>query len=91
MDKEISLSKKIGLVIKRYRECKGLSQEIVSGFAGISRSNLANIERGRYDSISITKLKKWLMHLKSLLLILLLKRNINNLYFKERYKLRSNM
>lgn len=58
MDKEISLSKKIGLVIKRYRECKGLSQEIVSGFAGISRSNLANIERGRYDSISITKLKK---------------------------------
>lgn len=58
MNTEISLSKNIGTIIKKYRESKGLSQEILSGFADISRSNLANIERGRYESISITKLKK---------------------------------
>lgn len=36
----------VGRVIQRYREQKKLSQEVVSGFAGIGRTHLSAIERG---------------------------------------------
>ena len=36
----------VGTVIKSYREKKGLSQEVVSGFADIGRTHLSAIERG---------------------------------------------
>lgn len=36
----------IGRVIQRKREEKGLSQEVVSGLAGIGRTHLSAIERG---------------------------------------------
>lgn len=40
-------SKHFGLVISRLRSGKGLSQDKLSGLAGISRSHLAMIENGR--------------------------------------------
>ena len=36
----------VGKVIQKYREEKGLSQEVVSGFAAIGRTHLSAIERG---------------------------------------------
>ncbi len=39
-------SKTVGRVIKRVREEKGLSQEVVSGLADIGRTHLSAIERG---------------------------------------------
>lgn len=36
----------VGRVIQRYRESKGLSQEVVSGLADIGRTHLSAIERG---------------------------------------------
>jgi len=36
----------IGIVIKKLRRKKKLSQEVLSGFAGIARSHLAMIESG---------------------------------------------
>ena len=39
-------SKIVGKVIQRYRENKGLSQEVVSSFAEIGRTHLSAIERG---------------------------------------------
>ena len=36
----------VGQVIQRCREEKGLSQEVVSGLAGIGRTHLSAIERG---------------------------------------------
>ena len=36
----------VGKVIQRYREQKGLSQEVLSGLAGIGRTHLSAIERG---------------------------------------------
>ena len=39
-------SKIVGKVIKEYRENKGLSQEVVSGFSDIGRTHLSAIERG---------------------------------------------
>lgn len=36
----------VGRVIQEYRESKGLSQEVVSGFADIGRTHLIAIERG---------------------------------------------
>ena len=36
----------VGKVIQRYREKKGLSQEVVSGFADIGGTHLSAIERG---------------------------------------------
>lgn len=36
----------VGCVIQRFREKKKLSQEVVSGFAGIGRTHLSAIERG---------------------------------------------
>ena len=36
----------VGKVIQKYREKRGLSQEIVSGLAGIGRTHLSAIERG---------------------------------------------
>ena len=38
---------KVGAVIQAVREKKGLSQEIVSGLAGIGRTHLSAIERGQ--------------------------------------------
>ena len=40
-------SAKVGLVIQKKREEKGLSQEVVSGLAGIGRTHLSAIERGQ--------------------------------------------
>ena len=37
---------KVGPVIQAVREEKGLSQEVVSGLAGIGRTHLSAIERG---------------------------------------------
>ena len=37
---------KVGMVIQKYREKKGLSQEVVSGLADIGRTHLSAIERG---------------------------------------------
>ena len=36
----------VGKIIKEYREKRGLSQEVVSGFADIGRTHLSAIERG---------------------------------------------
>lgn len=36
----------VGQVIQRAREKRGLSQEVVSGFADIGRTHLSAIERG---------------------------------------------
>lgn len=36
----------VGLVIQRFREERGQSQELVSGLAGIGRTHLSAIERG---------------------------------------------
>ena len=36
----------VGRVIQRFRESKGLSQEVVSGLADIGRTHLSAIERG---------------------------------------------
>ena len=36
----------VGMVIQSYREKRGLSQEVVSGLAGIGRTHLSAIERG---------------------------------------------
>lgn len=36
----------VGSVLQRLREERGLSQEIVSGLAGIGRTHLSAIERG---------------------------------------------
>lgn len=38
--------KTVGNVIRQFRESKGLSQEVVSGFADIGRTHLSAIERG---------------------------------------------
>lgn len=37
----------VGRVIQQFREQKGLSQEVVSGFADIGRTHLSAIERGQ--------------------------------------------
>ena len=37
----------VGAVIQKCREEKGLSQEVVSGLAGIGRTHLSAIERGK--------------------------------------------
>ena len=39
-------SRAVGRVIARYREEKGLSQEVLSGLAAIGRTHLSAIERG---------------------------------------------
>lgn len=36
----------VGVVIRRLRRRRGLSQEVVSGFAGIARTHLTMIENG---------------------------------------------
>lgn len=36
----------VGKVIQRFREEKGMSQEVLSGFADIGRTHLSAIERG---------------------------------------------
>lgn len=36
----------VGIVIRRLREEKGMTQELLSGFAGIARSHLSMIETG---------------------------------------------
>lgn len=36
----------VGLVIQRFREERSMSQELVSGLAGIGRTHLSAIERG---------------------------------------------
>jgi transcriptional regulator with XRE-family HTH domain len=36
----------VGIVIQELREKRGLSQEVVSGLAGIGRTHLSAIERG---------------------------------------------
>ena len=37
----------VGIVIKRYREKRGLSQEVLSGLANMDRSHLSKIELGQ--------------------------------------------
>ena len=39
-------NKVVGCVIKELRNQKGMTQELLSGFAGIARSHLAMIETG---------------------------------------------
>lgn len=39
-------SVKVGKVIASFRQQKGMSQEVLSGFADIGRSHLSAIERG---------------------------------------------
>lgn len=39
-------AKIVGMVIQRFREQRGHSQELVSGLAGIGRTHLSAIERG---------------------------------------------
>lgn len=39
-------AKIVGKVIQCYRESKGVSQEVLSGLAGIGRTHLSAIERG---------------------------------------------
>lgn len=37
----------VGEVIQKFREARGMSQELVSGLAGIGRTHLSAIERGQ--------------------------------------------
>jgi transcriptional regulator with XRE-family HTH domain len=37
---------KVGKILQQFREERGLSQEIVSGLAGIGRTHLSALERG---------------------------------------------
>ena len=46
MDEFLLNAKIVGSVIQALREQKGLSQEVLSGFAGIGRTHLSAIERG---------------------------------------------
>ncbi len=39
-------AKVVGRVIRKYRKEQGMSQEVLSGLAGIGRSHLSAIERG---------------------------------------------
>lgn len=39
-------SKKVGKIVAHFRQQKGVSQEVLSGFADIGRSHLSAIERG---------------------------------------------
>jgi len=39
-------AKIVGKVIQQFREQKGLSQDVLSGLAGIGRTHLSAIERG---------------------------------------------
>lgn len=39
-----------GQIIREIRESKGLTQEVVSGLAAVSRSHLAEIESGRTNA-----------------------------------------
>ena len=39
-------SKKIGIVIREYRESRKLTQEVLSGLAGLDRTHYSKIERG---------------------------------------------
>ena len=39
-------SKKVGITVAYFRTQKGVSQEVLSGFADIGRSHLSAIERG---------------------------------------------
>lgn len=39
-------AKIVGLVLRRFREEQGKSQDLISGLAGIGRSHLSAIERG---------------------------------------------
>ncbi|MCL2213343.1 MAG: helix-turn-helix domain-containing protein [Oscillospiraceae bacterium] len=39
-------AKVVGKVVQYYREKKGVSQEVLSGLAGIGRTHLSAIERG---------------------------------------------
>lgn len=36
----------VGRIIREFREARGMSQELVSGLAGIERTHLSAIERG---------------------------------------------
>lgn len=36
----------VGKVIRRFRKAKGLSQEVLSGLAGLDRTHYSKIERG---------------------------------------------
>lgn len=38
--------KLVGLVVKKYRKRKGLTQEVLSGLAGLDRTHYSKIERG---------------------------------------------
>lgn len=38
---------RVGKILQECRESRGLSQEIVSGLAGIGRTHLSALERGR--------------------------------------------
>ncbi len=46
MEKQLLDPKIVGLVISSFRKKKGVSQEVLSGFAGIGRSHLSAIENG---------------------------------------------
>lgn len=46
MDLSVLDAKVVGNVIADFRKQKGLSQEVLSGLAGISRTHLSAIERG---------------------------------------------
>lgn len=46
-EKDMLDASKVGAVIQTIREEKGLSQEVVSGLAGIGRTHLSAIERGQ--------------------------------------------
>lgn len=47
-------TKTVGKTIRQYRESKGLSQEVLSGFANVDRSHLSKIELGlRSPTITI--------------------------------------
>lgn len=47
-------TKAVGIVLKKYREEKGVSQEVLSGLACVDRSHLSKIELGkRSPSVNI--------------------------------------
>ena len=44
-------SKYVGLTIKEFRKSKGISQEVLSSLAGISRSHFSMIENGKKKAL----------------------------------------
>lgn len=72
-------SKTIGIVIRRLRNEKGLSQDVLSGLAGIARTHLTMIENGTKNANFETLWKLALaLELKPSELVALIEKEVEN-------------